>query len=108
MSLLSAEYVNSAASCLMDSIRRRAIFKFSEEEEEEEEGGVILDEQGKNLPLICSFQHLSNIVEEQDEVIQQLRKQSERLNKKEFIGARILVLLSSILYVLLHLYIFEP
>lgn len=108
MSLLSAEYANSAASCLMDSIRRRAIFKFSEEEEEEEEGGVILDEQGKNLPLICSFQHLSNIVEEQDEVIQQLRKQSERLNKKEFIGARILVLLSSILYVLLHLYIFEP
>lgn len=107
MSLLSAEYANSAASCLMDSIRRRAIFKFSEEEEEEE-GGVILDEQGKNLPLICSFQHLSNIVEEQDEVIQQLRKQSERLNKKEFIGARILVLLSSILYVLLHLYIFEP
>jgi len=49
VSLLSAEYANSAASCLMDSIRRRAIFKFSEEEEEEE-GGVILDEQGKNLP----------------------------------------------------------
>jgi len=44
----------------------------------------------------------TNISEEQDEVIQQLREQSERLKEKGLLGARILLLLSSILYAQSH------
>jgi len=84
----------------MDSVRRRATFRFSEEGEEEED--IILDEQGEGLSSKRSSQYLANIAEEQDEVIQQLREQSERLKEKGLIGARILVLLSSILYAPSH------
>jgi len=85
----------------MDSVRRRATFRFSEEGEEEED--IILDEQGEDLSSKRSSQYsLANISEEQDEVIQQLREQSERLKEKGLIGARILVLFSSIMYALSH------
>ncbi|KXN88076.1 hypothetical protein AN958_07535, partial [Leucoagaricus sp. SymC.cos] len=60
----------------MDPLRRRTTFKFSEDDDGHER---IFDEQ------------------EQDEVIQKLREQSERSKEQQLIFARVLVALSSIL-----------
>ncbi|KAF9450584.1 hypothetical protein P691DRAFT_665001 [Macrolepiota fuliginosa MF-IS2] len=60
----------------MDTLRRRTTFKFSEQDEGDDR---ILDEQ------------------EQDELIQNLRKQNEQSTNQQLIFVRILVLLSALL-----------
>jgi hypothetical protein len=81
----------------MDSLRRRATFKFSEDGEEQER---IFDEQGGHFFLQTQQHAFLNVVKEQDEVIQKLREQSQKSKEQQFIFVRILVLLSAMLWVI--------